>query len=117
MQVIQKRVVKLEGDFSRDGVSWSSLFPSSIISSISFYTDPPQGPLTLSQFENYAMDRLDVLRFIEESRIKGLKGMELGERVRQKLEDMDLKTEPVNQKTTSEVLSREAEARRKDWIR
>jgi DNA primase large subunit len=48
---------------------------------ISMYVDPPSDELTLDEFELFALDRLMVLRKVEDLRARGFKGVDFKQRV------------------------------------
>ena len=50
-------------------------------SSLSFYFNPPQEELTLDEFENLSLDRLQLLRSLESLVSKGFTGQELSQKV------------------------------------
>ena len=52
------------------------------LSALSLYKDPPTDHLSVSQFEEYAFDRLRLLSTIEIARAKGLKAKQLDDTVR-----------------------------------
>jgi len=69
MQVV-KRLIVTEHDESKR------------ISALSMYTDPPDEQISVTEFEEYAFDRLRLLSTIEMNRAKGLKGEGLEKAIR-----------------------------------
>ena len=76
---------------------------------LSLYETPPIQEISLDQFEEYAFDRLRVLKAIEMHQARGLKG----EALRQKLREVTNKSLPFRADRDSE---RDAEYKRKDHV-
>ena len=73
MEFVTKRVdkaIKAEPGLSRSRV-------------LSLYNEAPTSELTLDEFEQYALDRLQLLRGIENCKVRGFEGIELTKKIEQ----------------------------------
>jgi len=61
--------------------------PAGKVSALSMYAEPPTEKLTVTEFEEYAFDRLRLLSTIDIARAKGLKGQELERTIRKARDD------------------------------
>jgi len=49
---------------------------------ITLYADPPRDDLSLDEFETFALDRLQLLRNVENLKVRGFEGVELKEKMK-----------------------------------
>ena len=66
------------GRVSLGGASKASL---GLRNQLSLYRDPPSLEITLDEFEEYALERLSLLRGIEQMKARGFDGNELREKI------------------------------------
>jgi len=82
MQFVTSRVGGGGSSLTRDGISGRGGARSDVAGrSLSLYNDVPEEELSLDEFELFALDRLALLRGLENLKTRGLEGKELSDKI------------------------------------